>query len=116
MRRPPNGRRDKNNNCERKTMRLFDHINKRVTIGSLALALAALTVTAADAKKETPKPDKLTTCPVSGDKLGEMGKPFEFVYEGQQVKLCCESCKKDFDKEPAKFIKKIQAAEKPNKN
>ena len=66
----------------------------------------------ADAK---PKPDMLTTCPVSGDKLGEMGKPYVFVYEGQEVKLCCSNCKKDFDKDPAKYLKKIQAAAAPQK-
>lgn len=62
------------------------------------------------------KPDKLTTCPVSGDKLGEMGKPYVFVYKGQEVKLCCPNCKKDFDKDPAKYLKKIQdAAAAPQK-
>ena len=61
----------------------------------------------ADAK---PKPDLLTTCPVSGDKLGEMGKPYVFVYQGQEVKLCCPNCRKDFDKNPVKYLKKIQAA------
>ena len=60
-----------------------------------------------------PKPDKLTTCPVSGDKLGEMGKPYVFVYQGQEVKLCCPGCKKDFDKDPAKYLKKIRAADAP---
>lgn len=59
----------------------------------------------------TVKPDLLKTCPVSGEKLGEMGKPKVFVYEGQEVKLCCSGCKKDFDKDPATYIKKIQAAE-----
>ena len=61
----------------------------------------------ADAKA---KPDMLATCPVSGDKLGEMGKPYVFVYKGQEVKLCCPNCKKDFDKDPAKYLKKIQDA------
>ena len=59
-----------------------------------------------------PKPDKLTTCPVSGEKLGEMGKPYIFVYQGQEVKLCCSGCKKDFDKDPAKYLKKIREADK----
>ena len=68
---------------------------------------------ATDAK---PKADLLTTCPVSGDKLGEMGKPYVFVYQGQEVKLCCPNCKKDFDKDPAKYLKKIQdAANTPQK-
>jgi YHS domain-containing protein len=57
-------------------------------------------------------PDLLPTCPVSGDKLGEMGKPFTFTYQGQEVKLCCGGCKKDFDKDPAKYVAKIRAADK----
>jgi YHS domain-containing protein len=59
-----------------------------------------------------PKPDLLTTCPVSGNNLGEMGKPLVFVYQGQEVKLCCGGCKSAFDKDPAKYIKKIRAADK----
>jgi hypothetical protein len=62
-----------------------------------------------------PKPDLLTTCPVSGDRLGDMGKPYVFVYQGQEVKLCCPDCKDQFDKDPAKFLKKIRAADKPAK-
>lgn len=62
-----------------------------------------------------PKPDLLATCPVSGDKLGEMGQPFVFVYKGQQVKLCCPDCKKDFDKNPGKYMKLIRAADKKAK-
>jgi YHS domain-containing protein len=57
-------------------------------------------------------PDLLTTCPVSGEKLGEMGKPLVFTYKEQEVKLCCKSCKKDFDKDPEKYIKLIRAADK----
>ncbi len=61
-----------------------------------------------------PDPDLLTTCPVSGEKLGEMGKPCIFVYQGQEIKLCCPGCKKDFDNDPAKFVAKIRAADKKN--
>jgi YHS domain-containing protein len=58
-------------------------------------------------------PDLLKTCPVSGDKLGaDMGEPFVFVYKGQEVKLCCKGCKKDFDKNPDKYMKLIRAADK----
>ena len=63
-----------------------------------------------------PKPDLLTTCPVSGEKLGEMAPPYVFVYQGQEVKLCCSGCKKDFDKDPAKYLAKIRAADKNAKN
>jgi YHS domain-containing protein len=58
-------------------------------------------------------PDLLKTCPVSGEKLGgDMGKPYVFSYKGQEVKLCCPSCKKDFDKDPNKYLKLIRAADK----
>lgn len=64
----------------------------------------------------TAKPDLLKTCPVSGDKLGgDMGKPYVFVYQGQEVKLCCSMCKADFKKDPDKYIAKIRAADKPDK-
>lgn len=58
------------------------------------------------------KPDLLSTCPVSGEKLGEMGKPYTFTYKDQEVKLCCKSCKKDFDKDPEKYMALIRAADK----
>ncbi|MGO8835786.1 MAG: hypothetical protein ACLQAH_12300 [Limisphaerales bacterium] len=93
-------------------------MKKLKTLAAMALAAAFLalpfTGLAADtnsAAATPPKPDKLTTCPVSGEKLGgDMGKPYVFVYQGQEVKLCCSGCKKDFDKDPAKYIKKIQDA------
>ena len=46
-------------------------------------------------------------CPVSGDALGSMGDPYVFMHEGHQVKLCCESCKKDFLKDPQKYLAKM---------
>ncbi len=84
-------------------------------MGAALLAIATFTAKADDNSKPAPKPDKLTTCPVSGDKLGEMGKPYIFEYQGHEVKLCCPDCKKDFDKDPAKFMKKIEAADKTDK-
>src|SRR4029078_2471264 len=58
------------------------------------------------------KPYPLKTCIVSGDKLGEMGDPYVFTYQGREIKMCCKNCRKDFDKNPAKFVKKLEAAEK----
>ena len=71
-----------------------------------------MATTMADEVSTNATPDLLATCPVSGEKLGEMGKPFVFTYKDQEVKLCCKSCKKDFDKDPAKYIKLIRAADK----
>jgi YHS domain-containing protein len=55
-----------------------------------------------------PIPYPLKTCPVSDEKLGEMGAPYVFVYQGQEIKFCCPDCKKDFLKDPAKYLKKIK--------
>jgi YHS domain-containing protein len=55
----------------------------------------------------------LDTCVVSGDKLGgEMGKPVNYIYKGQLVRFCCKGCIKDFEKEPGKYLKKIEDARK----
>ncbi|MGA9451713.1 MAG: hypothetical protein WBW41_10290 [Verrucomicrobiia bacterium] len=73
-----------------------------------ALVIFALTSRADDQK---PKPYPLDTCLVCGMKLGDMGKPCVFVYKGQEIKVCDESEKKDFDKDPDKYMKKLAAAE-----
>ena len=91
-------------------MKLTKQITASVLLG--AMLVGSLPAFGDEAKDQKTKPDKLTTCPVSGEKLGEMGKPLVFTYQGQEVKLCCKNCKKDFDKDPAKYIKKIEAAEK----
>ena len=49
----------------------------------------------------------LQACLVSDEKCGgDMGEPHVFVHEGREVRLCCESCLKDFKKDQAKFLKK----------
>ncbi len=92
-------------------------ILKNITASLLVLTFAAapLTGLAADDKKVKVKPYTLKTCPVTDEKLGEMGKPFVFEHEGREIKLCCKSCQKDFKKDPAKYIKKIEAAEAKEK-
>jgi YHS domain-containing protein len=79
------------------------------TILTLSLFLAGSSLHAAEPAPK-PYPAALTTCPVSGEKLGEMGKPYVFVYQGQEVKLCCKNCLKDFNKDPAKYLAKIKEA------
>jgi len=53
----------------------------------------------------------LTTCVVSGEKLGgDMGAPVDLVVGNRLVRFCCPGCQKDFNKNPAKFLKTIDAA------
>lgn len=75
---------------------------------------AALCAFAADQKPAAKaKPYPLKTCVVSDEPLGgDHGEPYTFVHEGQEVKLCCKPCLKDFNKEPAKYLKKIEDAKK----
>ena len=82
-----------------------------------ALAGTTLLAGAADKKESKPKPYPLTTCLVSDEKIGADPnmKPYSFVHEGQEIKLCCKSCLKDFKKNPAKYMAKIEAAQKKSK-
>lgn len=61
------------------------------------------------------KADAAGVCPVSGEKLGSMGQPFEFEYQRRKVQLCCDGCKSDFDKEPQKYISKLAPPSTPAK-
>jgi hypothetical protein len=72
---------------------------------------APLTGLAEEKQTDKAKPYPLDKCIVSDEKLGEMGKPFVFTHEGQEIKLCCKSCQKDFKKDPAKYLKKLKDAE-----
>jgi len=84
------------------------------------LAASTLPLYAADHQHDVkahadtdPKPYPLGICVVSGEKLGgDMGDPVVFVHEGREIKLCCASCRKDFDAAPAKFVTKVDAAAK----
>jgi YHS domain-containing protein len=77
----------------------------------VASFLTPLSGLAGDQKSEKLKPYTLKTCIVSGDKLGEMGDPYVYEYKGREIKFCCKGCVKDFNKEPDKYIKKIEEAE-----
>jgi len=78
-------------------------------LGYIASPMVGL---AADKKAEKAKAYPLDKCIVTDEKLGEMGEPYAFVHEGQEIKLCCKSCQKDFKKEPSKYLKKLDKKEK----
>jgi len=115
-------------------MKLFNRISRRVA-GGLVLAAVFAAVpaiihadgtNAVKAAGSKPTPYPLTTCVVSGDKLGgDMGKPVEFIYQtngiNQEIKFCCPMCQPTFLGDPDKYMKIIKEAEakakaKGNKN
>ena len=58
-----------------------------------------------------------TTCPVTGEKLGEgdMGAPVSIQYKGRTVQFCCKMCIAKFEKEPAKYLAKLPGEQPPAK-
>jgi len=89
-----------------------------VTAASTALAqckaggcCGAATPTSDKAQADTKaKPYLRDKCLVSDKKLGEMGKPYVFTHEGQEIKLCCKSCLKDFKQNPAMYLLRLDDA------
>lgn len=59
------------------------------------------------AGEEAVVPYILDVCPVSGQKLGSMGEPEVMVHEGREIKFCCSGCRPRFEKEPAKYLEKM---------
>jgi hypothetical protein len=52
------------------------------------------------------KPYPLHKCVVSDEAI-EAGKAYTFVRDGQEVKLCCKDCLAEFDKDPRKYMAKL---------
>jgi hypothetical protein len=104
-------------------MKLFNRICRPVICGLALAALVAIpSVSRADGTNSVaaakPVPYPLTTCIISGDKLGgDMGAPIVFIYEdkakgiNQEIKFCCPMCKPKFLADPDKYMKIIQDAE-----
>jgi hypothetical protein len=74
----------------------------------LALATIAVLASGPWALAADPNPAyPLTTCVVSGEKLGEMGPPVVINHEGTEVRFCCNGCVKKFNADPAKYLAKL---------
>jgi len=91
-------------------------LTKSLALATLAGAITFLTGCASDSDGHeghhhgtaAAKPYPLNTCLVSGEAF-EHGKPYTFVHEGQEIKLCCKDCLADFKKDPAKYLAKLNA-------
>jgi YHS domain-containing protein len=51
---------------------------------------------------------KQKVCPVSGELLGEMAKPYKVTVKGQTIFLCCSGCEDDLKKDPDKYLAKLK--------
>ena len=95
-------------------MKLLKSLSFGLLVAALSLPLIA---GAAEEKGKKAKPYPLDTCLVTGEKIGADAsmQPHVFVEDGQEIKLCCKSCLKDFKKDKANLMKKVAAAEKKTK-
>ena len=53
----------------------------------------------------------LDVCVVSDEKLGSHGTIVHVVHDNRLVRLCCQGCLADFERNPDRFIKKLEEAE-----
>jgi hypothetical protein len=94
--------------------KLKKHIITAVLVAGFAAGTIGLNAADDKAAETKAKPYPLKTCVVSDEEIGKDPdmKPHTFTYKGQEVKLCCKGCLKDFEKDPAKYMKKIEDAQK----
>ncbi|MDR2674542.1 MAG: hypothetical protein LBC18_06670 [Opitutaceae bacterium] len=88
-----------------------------ITPALAALFLAAAPAGFAAAAEGVPADYPLGTCIVLDSKLGAMGKPYAHIHKaegrpGRTVYFCCKGCLPAFEKEPAKYLKKLDGAKK----
>jgi YHS domain-containing protein len=85
---------------------------KKELIAILALGLATGAMAAdpnpapsasAAPSAETSNKAVNTVCPVSGDTVGDVGKPVYAQYQGKTIAFCCKDCLKKFNKSPDKY-------------
>ena len=72
-------------------------------LGTLLLAACAGTKSAPDVIPYT-----LDTCIIMDSKLGSMGDPVVRVYQGQEIKFCCQPCSDEFDLDPEYYLENLK--------
>jgi hypothetical protein len=59
------------------------------------------------AVKRVGDPYPFATCPISDAKLGEMGEAVTRLYDGREVRFCCDACPAKFEKDQAASLAKL---------
>jgi YHS domain-containing protein len=71
------------------------------------LVLAVLTTTLGAVVTQAADVYPLATCVVSGKTLGSMGSPVILLYQGIEVRFCCDGCVKKFHADPDTYLAKL---------
>ena len=71
-------------------------------MSSVVLTLAAMALCAGSAYAATPQ----ESCPITGKKVD---RGIYADYEGKRVYFCCAACPESFKKDPARYVKEMEA-------
>jgi hypothetical protein len=89
---------------------------------AITFAAATIAMLGCEQQADTPTPSvkpaapqaadsyPLDVCVVGGEKLGAMGDPVVIQHEGREVRFCCASCVDEFNKDPGRYLAKLDAA------
>jgi len=77
----------------------------KIAVAILAILITFFAVGPVVAEENTPGQNMQTTCPVMG---GKINKDIYADYKGERVYFCCEGCIPQFQKDPAKYINKLE--------
>lgn len=79
-------------------------LNQFATLcGALLIAACASTKSSDSAVRPYP----LDTCVIMDSKLGSMGDPITKVYDGQEIKFCCQPCVEEFERNPEEYLARL---------
>jgi YHS domain-containing protein len=74
-----------------------------LTLGAFATDPSSSPSASAAPSAQTSNQAVNTICPVSGDTVGDIGKPVYAQYQGKTIAFCCKDCLKKFNKNPDKY-------------
>jgi hypothetical protein len=74
--------------------------------------IAAVLVGCSGSASAPKKPYPLDTCLVGDEKLGDPDDIVILQHDGREVRLCCPACIDIFKKDSAKYLRKLDEAER----
>ncbi len=77
-------------------------ITTTMVAAALILAIGCCPAMSQDAAEVEAYP--IDFCVVSGQKLGSMGTPVDYMHEGRLVRFCCGGCIAAFQADPEKYL------------
>lgn len=82
----------------------------KILVHALVPTLLLAACASPDRGSDTVVPYPLDECLVMDAGLGSMGDPVRIVYEGREIKFCCEPCVDAFYADPETYLAKLESA------